>query len=160
MARRVRGDKSFRRMLDKIGNGQLRVEVRARLQDLGEDLLSQQQVAGRFQNTDTPHSSAGDLRNALAMRITPKTLVLKVGLLGKAVNRRLFYGWFIEWGRKGGGRGVKRGSAKYNAGVGAMAPDMFVHGKDQSATIRVAAEKFRGFWHKVLMDAAQGAYDD
>lgn len=132
----------------------IRQEAAERLDALGDTILAEQKSSGRFK------SQTGALRNALSKRVTPKTLKLKVGLVGKPINRKLYYGLILQVGRKGGGRGVKRGSAKYNAGVGRRAPDPFVWSKSTQKTVNDAARAFRGFWDSVLLKAARGASDE
>jgi hypothetical protein len=99
----------------------------------------------------------GAVQSALSYKVAPVRLNLKVGLVGKAINRKLFYAWFIEGGRKGGGRGVKRKSAKYNQGVGAMAPRHFVYVAGLREQIYPS---FRNIWDRALIKAASGASDD
>lgn len=99
----------------------------------------------------------GALQAGLSYSVTPKRLTLKVGLVGKAINRKLFYGWFVEGGRKGGGRGVKRKSAKYAQGVGAMPPHHFVYVAGLREQIY---PPYRNIWGKALAKAAAGASDD
>jgi hypothetical protein len=99
----------------------------------------------------------GALQAALSFRVSPRQLRLKVGLVGKVINRKLFYAWFVEWGRHGGGRGVKRKSAKYAAGVGATRARHIVY--ENGVRERVYAE-FRQIWEKALRKAASGVTDD
>lgn len=157
--RRVRGDRSFLRLLKQLSPS-IREEVNLRLNKLGDVLLAEQRSSGRFLNYVGRGKGAPGLRAALSKRVTPKTMKLKVGLVGKALNRKLFYGHFIEYGRKAGGRGIKRGSAKYNMGVGRTQPDHFIRTKGTSSVIGKAYNEFRGFWNSVLAKAARGAGDD
>jgi hypothetical protein len=53
----------------------------------------------------------GALVAGLAFKVFPKTLRLQVGLLTKAVNRRLFYGRILDLGRKGQAGVAKRRSS-------------------------------------------------
>lgn len=99
----------------------------------------------------------GDLRDALSYSVSPKQLRLKVGLIGKAINRKLFYGLFVEEGRKAGGRGITRGSAKYAQGIGAMAPRHFVFVPGERELIY---QPLRDIWLRVLAKAASGVSDD
>lgn len=42
----------------------------------------------------------GKLKAGLSYKVTPKTLKLRFGLLGKRINRKLYYGRMVEFGRK------------------------------------------------------------
>jgi hypothetical protein len=146
--RYVRGDRAFGRLIK-----QLPVAV-------SDDIRQQMNATGRsvlaLQRRRAPMRS-GMLQAGLSYSVTPKRLSLKVGLVGKAANRKLFYGWFVEQGRKGGGRGVKRKSPKYAAGVGAMPPRHFVY---IAGLLQQIYPVFRSMWDRALVKAASGASDD
>jgi hypothetical protein len=146
--RYVRGDRAFGRLLkqlpDTVAN-----ELRGQLEATGRRVLGIEQRRAPVRT--------GALQTALSYAVTPKRLSLKVGLVGKPINRKLYYGWFVEWGRKGGGRGVKRGSAKYNAGVGAMGPRHFVFIAGLRDQIYPG---FRNIWNEALIKAGSGVSDD
>jgi hypothetical protein len=109
---------------------------------------------------------------------------LQVGLIGKPINRRLFYGRIVQFGRKAqtvtvarrgvfaktiplGGRMNKykavalknRISGTYRMRVRAMAARPFVF--SPRTELRAAINKrIRDFWEGALRRAAQGASDD
>jgi hypothetical protein len=155
----VRGDRSFLRLL-KLMPPSIRAEVNTRLNTLGDQLLAIQRSSGRFKDYSGPGRGDPGLRQALSKRVTPMTMRLKVGLVGKPINRQLFYGLFIEKGRKAGGRGVKRGSPKYNQGVGRMSPDPFIRTGQAVNLIGHSYETFRGYWDSVLQRAGAGTLSD
>lgn len=145
--RYVRGDRAFGRLLKKLPQ-QVGDDLRAQLNASGAQILA-------LQRRKAPVRT-GAVQAGLSYSVTPKRLTLKVGLVGKPINRRLFYAWVIERGRKGGGRGVKRKSAKYNKGVGATPARPFVFIAGLRAQIYPA---FRNIWDGALRKAG-GQSDD
>jgi hypothetical protein len=89
--RRIRGDRAFKRLIGKLPET-VKGEMVVELNVLGRDQLARERslVAKR----------SGKLGNALSFKVLPATLKLKVGLLGKPINKKLFYGRIIEFGRK------------------------------------------------------------
>jgi hypothetical protein len=149
VARRyVRGDRAFGRLLKQLPSS-VTDEMRAQLNSTGRSVLAIQQRRAPVRR--------GVLQAGLSYSVAPVRLTLKVGLVGKAINRKLFYGWFVQWGRKGGGRGVKRGSAKYTQGVGAMPEHPFVFIAGMREQIYPA---YRAIWSRALSRAAAGVSDD
>jgi hypothetical protein len=142
--RYVRGDRAFGRLLKQLPDN-VASELRQQLNATGRSVLALQRRRAK-----------GSLQAGLSYSVTPKRLKLKVGLVGKAINRQLFWGWFVEWGRKAGGRGVKRKSAKYAQGVGAMAPRHFVYIPGLREQIYPA---YRAIWDRALRQAG-GQSDD
>lgn len=65
--------------------------LRGELEWIGGRLLGRSKA-------ETPVRTGG-LRNALAAKVTPKSLVLKLGLITKATRRRFFYGYILDQGR-------------------------------------------------------------
>jgi hypothetical protein len=145
--RRIRGDRAFGRLIKQLPIA-VENDIRAQLHQSGRMLLS---LAQRHVPVRT-----GALASALSYSIPPKRLSLKVGLVGKALNQKLFYGHIIEFGRKAGGRGVKRGTPKYSAGVGKLPPHHFVY----LVTREQMYAPFRGIWDAALRKSAAGASDD
>jgi hypothetical protein len=111
-----------------------------------------QKSSGQFRDR------TGSLRGAINYQLLRQSLKLKVGIIGTALNRKLWYGRVIEFGRKGGGRGVKRKSMKYLAGVGKTRPDHFIYG--HSSEHQRFKSSFNDYWDRVLKKASQGAGDD
>jgi hypothetical protein len=89
--RYVRGDRAFGRLIKQLPQT-VTNEIRQQLNQTGRTALAleQRRVSVR----------TGAVKNALSYKVPPVRLQLKVGLIGKPLNRRLFYGWIVEWGRK------------------------------------------------------------
>jgi hypothetical protein len=144
--RYVRGDRAFGRLLKQLPDS-VANELRVQLNSTGRYLLA-------LERKGAPRRT-GALAGGLSYTVAPKRLSLKVGLVGKAINRQLFYGWFVEGGRKGGGRGVKRGSDKYSRGVGALPAHHFVYVETRANIY----QPYRAIWDRALRNAARGGDD-
>jgi hypothetical protein len=68
-----------------------------------QELIVQHHLTGRevlaLQNAKVPRKT-GALQRGLSMKVLPATGTLRVGLIGKPTNRRLFYGRIVQFGRK------------------------------------------------------------
>lgn len=173
--RRVRGDRAFKRLIKQLPAA-VRQEILAVMQSQGRDELSKEQslVARR----------TGALGAGLTMRVLPVSLKLKVGLLGKPINRKLYYGWIVEKGRKAQTvivvRQANRAAAKaaapflggtstyykyvahkhglagtYQLRVGALPPRHFVY----TSTREQLYQPYRVVWNNALARAATGVSD-
>jgi hypothetical protein len=153
--RKIFGDRAFRRLLKNMDEG-VRAEAAKRLQELGDRMLPV--IRGL-----APRRT-GATREALSMRVYPRSLRLRVGLIGKPLNRRLFYAHIVEFGRKASTVTVRRrtpggGRTSYTIRVKAMPARHFVYGP--TTDLRKAFERdFRGYWENVLQKAAAGVSDD
>lgn len=167
MARRVKGGKAFRRLINRLPET-VKQELREQLNETGKLLL-------RRARQRVPVDS-GALKAGLSYRVPPKGLYLRVGLVGKPVNRRLYYGRIVEFGRKAktvvvnrSGRGVRLSGNRfkrqalakgikgfYRLHIRAMAPRHFVYATPREAIYR----PFQKIWGRAVHDAAQGASDD
>lgn len=153
MAKRyVRGDRAFTRLIGRLPDV-VRKEMIVQLNTTGREVLALAQAEapvgpGRY--------GAGALRNALSMKVLVGSLKLKVGLIGKPINARIFYGMIQEMGRKGGGRGVKRGSQKYSSGVGAQPPKHFLYRMTRASIY----EPFKDIWNRALQQVSAGLSSD
>ncbi len=113
-----------RRLLNRLPDAVQR-EVVKTLEDAGPELLAKSRVA-------TPVKT-GRLRNALKYRVLPKSLRAQLGIIGKRLNRDLFYGWILEVGRKAGPskhraqRRLKGGGygKKYKVNMRAISPNRY-----------------------------------
>lgn len=101
MGRRVNGN--FRSLLKRLPDS-VSEELRTLQNETGKMLLARAYAR-------VP-SRTGALRAGLSYSVTPKTLRLRFGILGKAKNRRLFYGRILEFGRKAQIKWVVRGAAR------------------------------------------------
>lgn len=164
MARRVRGN--FRSLLKRLPES-VTEEVRALQNDTGRMLLSRAYAR-------VP-SKTGALKAGLGYSVTPKTLRLRFGILGKAKNRKLFYGRIQEFGRKAktvivnrSGRGVRLSGNRfkrqalergvrgfYRLRVRPMAAKHFVYNSTREQLYR----PYQKLWGRALHRAAAGATD-
>lgn len=171
---RVKGAASLRRLLRNMPDALRDEMIEQILIPSGNELLRSMRAAA-------PVGATGRLRQGLAMKVLRKSLKMRVGYLTKAMNRKLFYGWIIEWGRKAktvivvrnksrvyrdflgmGGRGTryKKAALKsqmkgvYELNVRARAPQHFVYRKNAT---RVVSARINYFWKKALQRAASGA---
>jgi hypothetical protein len=173
--RYVRGDRAFGRLLKQLPDS-VATELRQQLNATGRSVVA-------LQHRRAPVRT-GALSSALSYNVTPKRLSLKVGLVGKAINKKLFYGWIVEWGRKAqvvtathsgtfrralsSGLNVRAGAYKnaalaagtkgaYQLHVRAMPARHFVFIPGLREQIYPA---YRNIWGKALAKAASGASDD
>ena len=107
----------------------------------------------------------GALRAALSVKVYPKAVRLRVGLLGKAVNRRLFYGRILEAGRRAQTVNVRRrtssGVSSYALRVSPIsnrAYDM-VEGPAKRQIRSLMFDQLHGIWERALRKAAMGGLD-
>jgi uncharacterized phiE125 gp8 family phage protein len=151
--RYVRGDRAFGRLLKQMPDS------------VANELREQLNKTGRGSRPATQRRSVrtGAVQAGLSYTVTPKRLSLKVGLVGKAINRKLFYGWFVEWGRKAWrSRDVKRAcsaertrrSAEASAHTCRSPPASFIAGL--CGQIYPA---YRNIWDRALRNAARGGDD-
>lgn len=176
MARsRIRGSKSFRRLLKNVEPA-VRAEIVHAMQDGGARIAREMQARAP--------SRTGAIRKALRHRVLPKSLRLQVGLLGRPVNRRLFYANILDKGRKaqvvtavrksaapgvfavGGARAGRSNRALstgvpgvYQLRVGPIAPMRFVTGRFKDLRTEMG-KQLRGVWDRVLRKASAGAGSD
>lgn len=154
MARRVYGDRSFRKLLKNMDEG-VRTEIASRMQTLGNQLLPLMQAS-------TP-TRTGALRAGLSMKFYPRSLRLRVGLIGKPVNKRLYYARIIESGRKSKTVTVRRrtpsgGKTQYALRVKAMPGRHMVYGSSK-ALRQQFRRNLRGLWYETLQKASRGVSD-
>jgi len=101
MARqRVQGVASLRRVIRAMPDA-VRQEFASEFQAIANRLLGRAKA-------ETP-TRTGALRAALRAVVTPKTLMLKLGLISRADNSRYFYGYILDAGRKAKTVTIKRG---------------------------------------------------
>lgn len=162
--RRVRGN--FRSLLMRLPES-VAEELRALQNETGKMLLARAHAR-------VPVKS-GKLKAGLSYSVTPKTLRLRFGILGKAKNRRLFYGRILEHGRKAKTvtktNAVWAGYAPFRAArgntvmrprftqrsrtyrVGPIAPRRFVYNTPREQIYR----PYQKLWGRALHRAAAGA---
>lgn len=156
--RYVRGDRAFGRILKQLPDT-VAAGIREQLNQQGRMLLSLMQ-------RKVPVKT-GALEEALSYRVPPVRLQLKVGLLGAATNRRLYYGRIIEFGRR---RYPKARRAKDYRVIRTGSRDLL---KLRDSSTRVPPHHFvytvtrdqlyapyRNIWDKALGKATAGASSD
>lgn len=100
-------------------------EIVKTLEDAGPQLLAKARVS-------TPVKT-GALRSALGYRVNAKSMRLQLGLIGRKLQKKFFYGYILEVGRKAGPskrwaqRRLKGGGygPKYKVNVRAISPDRY-----------------------------------
>lgn len=148
MPSRVKGVSSVRKLLKRLPVV-VRQELVVQLNVTGRDQLAKAQGLAPVRT--------GALRQGLSMKVLPASLKLRVGLVGKPINRRLFYGTIMEFGRQGQSvRAQRANSRPYIIRVRGMAPRLFVH----STPAQQLAAPFRAIWQRALARAAAGLSDD
>jgi hypothetical protein len=156
---RISGVSATRRMFRRLPDV-FQEELRVELRDAGGELLADEKARAP--------ARTGKLRAALQLVTAPKTLRIRVGLVGKAANRKFFYGRILHWGRKAAlkrvskrGRNVvafstdRRGRPYYLKHVGAIPPNKFVIRPRPELWGRLNA-RIRAAWDSVLRRAAGG----
>jgi len=102
----------------------------------------------------------GAVFSALRFKVYPNSLRLQVGLLGAADNKRLFYANIIDKGRRGGGRTIKKGTAKYGSGVGAKTGTHFVSKEKQEIRRKIDPDLGKIFDRALAKASAGGDIGD
>jgi hypothetical protein len=100
---RVKGASSLRRVL-------------RRMPDVSRDNLADAFEAGGRRllaraKAEAP-SRSGQLRGALDLKVARKSLVMRIGLLTKRLQRNFFYGYILDIGRKAKTVTIRRGPRK------------------------------------------------
>lgn len=135
-----------------------RIRIRRILSSIGpkaeKEVLSAYQRHGpailAYARNETP-SRSGRLRSALNFKIFPKTLRFRMGLLTKAVQRRVWYARILEFGRQSKVVTVKRrrpvsgGVAVYLMRIRAIPAGRydFVRGRTEQFMDRTLGETLR-----------------
>lgn len=147
--RHVRGDRAFRRFLKNMPEA-MKDEMIVLLGEVGEEVAAAQRA-------DAPGRR---LRAAISSRVSRGTMRLRVGLIGRPINRRLFFARILEGGRKSQFVAVRRrGNRPYTMKVRAMRARPFVN--KQRPLLRMAISKrLHRFWNGVIAIADQGVTDE
>lgn len=102
----------------------------------------------------------GALRRGLSVKFLRRTLRLRVGFVGKRINRRLYYGRIVQGGRKAQTVIVKRrrGSKQpYSYRVKERAAKPFVRGTPAMRSVHEQLQKTLSvFWNDVLRKVSGG----
>ena len=143
----MRGDRAFKRLIDRLPDV-VRQEIVGELKVTGTQVLAQQRARAPFKT--------GAVKGSLTAKVLPRSLKLKVGLLGKPVNRKLWYARIIEHGRKAQTVTAKRANTRsYQMRVSATKPRPFIYAfkRDQLYA------PFRNIWDRALGKASAGITD-
>ena len=140
---RVKGVRKVKRLLKAIEPA-MRIEIMDAMQEGGRELLAKMRA----------ESPSTRVTAALAVKAYPKTLRVRVGLIGKALNRRLFFARILEFGR-----GQKRRIDKIGRKIGVIKPAEFVYGS-RTDIRKAMRSKVRGIYGRALARASQGVGGD
>jgi hypothetical protein len=149
----VKGRSEIRRMMRALPD-ELKDEILGTLQRGGADLLAAQRASAR--------RKTGAMAAGLSMKLLRGSATLKVGFIGKAVNRKLFYAKIIGGGRKAQTVNVTRrkGTRPYSLRVKARAPEPVIDPPAAKAVRRRFVEQLNGTWERVLRKVASGGSGD
>jgi hypothetical protein len=171
--RRVRGDRAFARIVKQLPDS-VTQEIRKQLTATGQMLLLRTQArAPVYDGKPRKGIVPGALKAGLSFRVAPVRLQMKVGLVGKAINQRLFYGGLVEYGHRIGYAGHKlprlekitakgihgrllRARRRADIRLNGVPPHPFLH----TISWQEIDAPFRKMWGLALRDAASGASDD
>lgn len=155
--RRIKGDRAFKRLIARLPDA-VREEVVTMLEDAGKEIVA-------MQRADATVSSRA--RAAISMRVLRGALQLKTGIIGRPLNRRLWWTRVIEKGRKAVTvtaryRRVPGSTRKlgYPVRVRALAPRPFIYSARAEAVRRSMGGRLGQLWAKALARASQGATDE
>jgi hypothetical protein len=156
---RVQGLASVYALIDKLPEA-ARKELGSELPAIGQDILAAQRADVAKQT--------GALSAGLSVQYLVDQLRLRVGLIDlKGSRAKLYYGRFVEYGRKAqvvlarrrrvGGRVVARAlAASYTMRVTALAPRPFVQVVRPDLDTKIA-NRLANFWSSSIDRAAAGA---
>lgn len=154
---RVAGAGRVRKMLKRLPET-LRDELAREMQSAGPTILGKSKA-------ETP-SRSGSLRSLLTWRFYPKSLRLRVGLIGARANRAGWYGRILEAGRKAQTVTAKRRTANgviaYRLRVRAIDRSRYdiVRGRIKAFAKRLLRPVLGRAYEKALRSAASGAGSD
>ena len=114
----------------------------------GREIVSAQRASAR--------RKTGAMAAGLRSRLLRKSMTLKVGFVGKATNRRLFYAKILGGGRKAQTVTAKRGGSSYALRVAARAPEPVIDPPAAKAARSKLVKKLEATWRRVLETVARG----
>lgn len=150
---RVIGAGKVRKLLRRLPET-FRDEIVSALQGLGPKLLGRARA-------EAPRRS-GALAAALAFKVYPRTLRLRMGLLSKRLGRDHFYGHILEVGRKAQTVNVKRrtsnGVIEYALRVSPISPGRYdmVGGRTKTFAKNLIRPLLSRIYDRALRKAASG----
>jgi len=152
----LQGAKSFRRLLKGIPD-EMRLEMAHVLEDVGPKLA-------RAVQANAP-SKTGALRAGIKWKVLRRSLRLQVGLLGSKRGRaKLFYGYILNYGRKGEPVFTKRKTksgkiSTYTMKTKYRKGDHFVTGRYPDLRNMTTA-RLKNIWDRVLARVSARAGDE
>ena len=171
MGRRVRGN--FKSLIKRLPDA-VADEFRKELDETGKQLLGRaKSKAPVYQGKPRKGLIPGALRGGLTYKVLPKSLKLKVGLVGKPINKKVYYGWWVERGHRIGYVGNRLAKLEPIKGRSISARLARLRRKRALAGSYVRArpflfttprsaiyERFRELWGRALRKAAAGATEE
>lgn len=145
--RYVQGDRAFRKLLRNLPDA-AKDELIELLEGVGDEVAA-------LQRAETPSSR---IRGAISRRVSRASLRLRVGLIGRPINKRLFFARILEGGRKARTVMAVRRGKRYPLNVRAMAAHPAIN-KPRSALRALIGRKVAAFWDGTMARAGQGADD-
>jgi hypothetical protein len=150
MARRIKGAARVRSLLKRIEPA-MRDEMIAVLTDGGREMAAAMRADAPVLKAPHKGRTAGALVAGFTFKVYPKTLKLRVGLVGKSINKALFYARILEFGR-----GIKRQFDTLGRRIGVIQPLRYVYGRRPDLR-RAVDGRLRGIWKRALQKASAGA---
>lgn len=155
--RALKGAGRIRKMLRRLPDD-VAIEINAVLASAGQQGLV-------YARSQTP-AKTGALRNALAVKLYPKTMRMRLGLIGKRQQRNFFYGHILDKGRKARAVRVQRRTPSgaiinYIMRVSPISPARYdiVYGRAEQFIKGLVNKPLRDVYTKALRRAA-GVSDD
>ena len=171
MGRRVRGN--FKSLIKRLPDA-VSDEFRKELDATGKVLLGRaQSKAPIYQGRPRKGLVPGALKGGLSYKVLPKSLKLKVGLVGKPINKKVYYARWVEFGHRIGYAGNRLAKLEPIKGKSITARlarlrrkraigKSFVRARPFLFTTPRTAiyERFREIWGRALRRAASGATEE
>lgn len=145
----VKGAAAIRRLFRQLPEA-LQNEVLETLDKGGDDIVSAQRASAR--------RKTGAMAAGLKSKLLRRSATLKVGFVGKATNRKLFYAKILGGGRKAQTVTATRGGSSYSLRVAARAPEPVIDPPAAKAARRRLVDKLDAVWRRVLDRVATGGF--
>lgn len=145
----VKGAASLRRMLRRLPD-EARKELGDEMVAIGNRLLGRAKM-------ETPVRT-GALRAALGVKVLVKSLQLRLGLIRKADQKRFFYGYILDAGRKAKS-GTSKSGRRWRVTAIPASRYNFVFGRRWGFK-QLEIPRLRAVLDRVLLAAARGSGND
>ncbi len=147
----IEGVRPLRRLFKQLPDS-LKRELVETLDRGGKRILAAQRASAR--------RKTGAMVSALSMRVYPARLDLKVGFIGKRVNRKLFYAKILGGGRKAQTVEAKRKGSSYSLRVKARGAEPVIDPPRAKIARAELLSDMDDAWTRVLSRAAGGDFGD